>query len=126
MRAEPLPNSTCGACGVTGRISRVGKSEVETIRGRSYEVDKVVRHCDACGQDGENSLDEDWRPEAFARYRADLGMVTPERMVQFRRAYDLRQEEVTALLGWARPPPCARGHGPRCRSKCRSRPRSRW
>lgn len=100
MRAEPLPNSTCGACGVTGRISRVGKSEVETIRGRSYEVDKVVRHCDACGQDGENSLDEDWRPEAFARYRADLGMVTPERMVQFRRAYDLRQEEVTALLGW--------------------------
>lgn len=75
-------------------MARTEKLETETIRGRIFQVTKLLRRCASCGAECENSQDEDWRLSAYARYRAETAMVTPEAMVAFRGAHGLLQEDI--------------------------------
>lgn len=96
----PLPEVSCPECGKVGHVSRLTRRETVAVRGLEFEADKVLRQCDACGAEFENTRDPDWRVAAYAAYRAAKGLVTPERIKAWRREYDLKQAEVTALLGW--------------------------
>jgi DNA-binding transcriptional regulator YiaG len=61
---------------------------------------RVLRQCGACGAEFENTKDPDRRVDAYATYRESKRLLTPERIREWRRSYELKQAEVTALLGW--------------------------
>lgn len=99
-RSEHLPDTTCPACGQVGRVSRFARRETVDVRGLELEVEKFLRHCEACSAEFENTRDPDWRIEGYEKYREVKGMLSPERIKAWRREYDLKQAEVTSLLGW--------------------------
>jgi putative zinc finger/helix-turn-helix YgiT family protein len=97
---EHLPEAICPKCGRGGSISRFARRETVDVRGLEFEVEKILRHCEACGAEFENTKDPDWRTAGYEKYREAKGMLSPERIKAWRRAYDLKQAEVTALLRW--------------------------
>jgi putative zinc finger/helix-turn-helix YgiT family protein len=97
---ECLKDVPCPECGQTGQVHRISRHETVSVRGLEFEVEKVLRRCNACAAEFENTKDADWRIEAYAAYRAAKGMVSPESIRAWRKEYDLKQAEVTALLGW--------------------------
>lgn len=96
----PLPGAICGACGAAGHLARFRRSEAVEVRGIAVRVTKVLRGCGACRAEFENSLDPDWRLDAYAGYRAARGWLTPEEIRDWREARGLTREEATSLLGW--------------------------
>lgn len=100
MNETTLPEVACGACGAQGSVVRFERRGCEDVRGFKVEVTKTLRRCIACGQEFENSRDPDWRVEAYAQFRAAKGWATPEQIVEWRKRYDLSQEDVGRLLGW--------------------------
>ncbi len=97
---EHLPEAICPKCGRGGGVSRFARRETVDVRGLEFEVEKILRRCEACGAEFENTKDPDWRVEGYEKYRKSKGMLSPEQIKGWRRAYDLKQAEVTALLGW--------------------------
>jgi putative zinc finger/helix-turn-helix YgiT family protein len=97
---EHLPEAICPKCGRDGGVSRFARRETVDVRGLEFEVEKILRRCEACGAEFENTKDPDWRVEGYEKYRKSKGMLSPEQIKGWRRAYDLKQAEVTALLGW--------------------------
>lgn len=100
MSETRLPEAVCGACGATGSIVRFERSEREDVRGFPVDVIKTLRRCGRCGEEFENGGDPDWRIDAYAQFRKAKGWATPEQIIEWRRRYDLSQEEVGRLLGW--------------------------
>jgi putative zinc finger/helix-turn-helix YgiT family protein len=100
MDTEQLADLTCSGCGHTGGVVRFSRREDVVIRGLTVGVTKVLRRCDACGEEFENSKDPDWRLAAYAQYRTAKGMVAPAAMRAWRERFGLKQSDVTALLGW--------------------------
>lgn len=97
---EELHDVTCPECGRGGSVTRFRRHETVSVRGMELEVEKVLRRCGACGSEYENTKDPDWRIDAYAMYRKAKGMLAPKRIRDWRGEYDLKQSEVTALLGW--------------------------
>lgn len=100
MSPERLHGVTCGGCGEAGRVFRLARAEQVGIRELSFVVNRVLRRCDACGGEFESSRDPDWRTEAYARYRAAKGMVTPEALRAWREGQGLSAGELAGILGW--------------------------
>ena len=100
IQTGTLPEVPCPDCGVLGRVTRFVRDEVETIRGIEVQASKILRRCDACSVEFENTNDPDWRPAAYANYRAIAGLLSPEEIVLWRKSYGLTQQDVTNLLGW--------------------------
>jgi len=99
-RQDLLPDVTCPHCGRAGNVMRFSREETVTVRGLECQVEKVLRRCGACGAEYENTKDDDWRLDAYAMYREAKGLLTPARIRDWRHDYELKQAEVTALLGW--------------------------
>jgi putative zinc finger/helix-turn-helix YgiT family protein len=97
---EHLPEAICPKCGHGGGVLRFARRETVDVRGLEFEVEKILRRCEACGAEFENTKDPDWRVEGYEKYRKSKGMLSPDQIKGWRRAYDLKQAEVTALLGW--------------------------
>lgn len=95
-KIKPVP---CPACGAAVDTLREKQATVE-IRGTPVSVVQEMRACSACGAEFENSLDQDWRLAAYAKYRAKAGYVTPEQIKQWRAKNGLTQAEVGELLGF--------------------------
>ncbi len=100
MTKEPLPNVACPSCGAVGHVLRASRRENVDVRGESIDVDRIFRHCEACGAEFENTSDPDWKLQAFAEYRARKGMLTPDKVRSWRKSLGLTQRDVTMLLGW--------------------------
>lgn len=97
---ESLPHMPCPACETSGSVVRTTRPAIEVIRGVEVPVTKVVRRCEACGLEFENTRDPDWRPAAYDLYRQKVGLLAPGEIVAWREAYGLTQADVTRLLGW--------------------------
>ena len=100
MSKKKLPGVVCGMCGAQDKIVRFERIEHEDIRGLRVEVTKTLRRCTACDAEFENSRDPDWRVDAYAQFRVARNWVSPEQIQDWRRRYDLSQEDVGRLLGW--------------------------
>lgn len=100
MDGEVLPEVTCSGCGRTGKVVRFSREEEVAVRGLRFSVTKVLRRCEGCGGEFENSRDPDWRVDAYNQYRTAKGMVAPEAIRDWRDHYGLKQADVTGLLGW--------------------------
>jgi putative zinc finger/helix-turn-helix YgiT family protein len=76
------------------------KEEVE-VRGELIKVEVEYYKCKVCGSEFQdpNSTD-DPLDRVYAEYRRIHGMIQPEKIKEFRRKYDLTQQELSNLLGW--------------------------
>lgn len=97
---EKLTDIICPNCGTQGAVTRFLRDETEEVRGVPVQVTKVLRSCEACEVEFENTRDGDWRPAAYAQFRKAMGWVAPEEIIAWRKAFDLSQEDVGRLLGW--------------------------
>ena len=50
---EYLPEAICPECGRGGSVSRFARRETVDVRGLEFEVEKILRHCEACGAEFE-------------------------------------------------------------------------
>jgi putative zinc finger/helix-turn-helix YgiT family protein len=100
MSTELLPNVRCPICGVTGKVARITRHETVRVRDIDVSVNRVLRKCAACGEEFENTLDHDWKIDAYAEYRKARGFCTPDEVRAWRVQYGLTQDEVSQLLSW--------------------------
>lgn len=71
------------------------------LRGEVIEYEDHLATCNVCGtdldlEDGSDVL----RDVVYPIYRAKHKFVTPEKMIEFRKARGLTQKEMSILLGW--------------------------
>jgi putative zinc finger/helix-turn-helix YgiT family protein len=90
----------CPGCEKEAKVTMVRKEEIVTVRGEGIPVVSEYRHCTACGSDFEGTRDRDSLEEAYREYRRRHHMLFPEEIRDFRKARDLSQKELGALLGW--------------------------
>lgn len=100
MSAELLLNESCPICGVTGRVFRLTRAERVRVRDIEVNVNRVLRKCEACDEEFENSQDHDWKLDAYAAYRKEKNFCTPDEVRTWRVGFELTQAEVARLLGW--------------------------
>ena len=100
MSAEALPEIHCPICGHLGKVIRLTRSETIRVRDVDVLINRVLRRCEACGEEFENTQDHDWKVDAFSAYRKAKNFHTPDEVRAWRVEFDLTQDEVSRLLGW--------------------------
>jgi putative zinc finger/helix-turn-helix YgiT family protein len=91
----------CENCGKIRSTHVVERKEELPVRGEPTEVPAKVRICDECGTSlYDEELDTATLKEAFGKYRAKHGIVSPDEISELREKYGLSQRSLGRLLGW--------------------------
>jgi len=94
-------NNICPNCEKVTKIEHIDRIETIAVRNEPIEVKAKYYRCHECGEEFENTRDEhDALELAYREYRRQHGMLQPEDIHSWRKAYDLTQRETSELLGW--------------------------
>lgn len=100
MSTEYIPNAVCPVCGAADKVVRLTRPEIVHVRDIDVRVNRVLRKCEVCNAEFENSRDYDWKRDAYAAYRKEKNYHTPDQVKSWRARFGLTQAEVSQLLGW--------------------------
>jgi putative zinc finger/helix-turn-helix YgiT family protein len=93
-------NGICPNCEKVTSIERINNFEDINIRGEVITIKNDYFLCKECGQEFVNTkINIDPLEEAYKKYRELKGMVTPEEIRDYRKEFNLTQEEFSKLLG---------------------------
>lgn len=91
----------CPYCGKPTPASLVDAVVSHVIRGVEVKVAARLVRCGICGNEFNSpELGQDLAAMALDAYRGKAGLLTPDRIREFRAAFDLTQQELARLLGW--------------------------
>ena len=94
-------NDYCPNCNKECDIEKINTSEIFKVRGDEIEVEVEYYKCNECDIEFED-IDSEIKPieEAYIKYRAKHNMITPEKITELRKKYNLSQREFSLILGW--------------------------
>ncbi len=93
--------SFCPHCEKTTSVRDVRATLSYTIKGVDVVIETSLVKCDECTNEFENpELGHDVAGLALQAYREKTGLLSPNRIREFRKSLDLTQQELGKLLGW--------------------------
>jgi putative zinc finger/helix-turn-helix YgiT family protein len=93
-------NGICPNCEKVTSIERVNNFEDINIRGEVITIKNDYFLCKECGQEFvDTKINIDPLEEAYRKYRELKGMIKPEEIRDYRKKFNLTQEEFSKLLG---------------------------
>ena len=88
-------------CNTKNSIAEINAPEVLEVRGEMISVNTSFLRCQECGEEYYDTRENnDFFNLAYREYRDKHNMIQPEELKNFRKEYDLTQQELTRLLGW--------------------------
>lgn len=96
MKAEEF----CPNCEDYRETKVIEKDENYTVRGQDIVVPVMAQSCCTCGEQiGSDEEDQKVLDTVYAEYRKRNDLLTPERIKNIRKGYQLSQKSFAALLG---------------------------
>ena len=90
----------CPNCEMDQETTTAYRDQMYRVRDRSITIRVAEVVCGACGQAvGSDRQDKEILDAAYAEYRRQTELLTPERIRQIRQRYCLSQKSFAALLG---------------------------
>lgn len=96
-----MTKEICPKCSANNKYTETIISESVTIKNEKISLEIPILCCNECGEEfyiideGNDILDL-----AYREYRSRHNMVQPEGIKEFRKKFDLTQQELAKLLGW--------------------------
>ena len=91
----------CPKCEEMTEVESVRTREEVLVRGETFSVYCEYFRCTLCNSEFEKSGSGiDPLAEAYKKYQVKHDMITSDKMIKFRKNYDLTQKELSELLGW--------------------------
>ncbi len=91
----------CPRCEEITEVESVRTRKEVLVRGDTFLVYCEYFRCTLCDSEFEKSESRiDPLAEAYKKYQEKHDMITSEKMIEFRKKYDLTQKQLSELLGW--------------------------
>lgn len=92
--------SVCPICRGQGTVTPHTVEEAREVRGEEFVVQAEYFHCSQCESEFEPEEGETGLTQARVKYRAKYDMVQPQQLAEWRKALDISQSDLAAILGW--------------------------
>lgn len=76
---------------------------IDEYRGYKVNVKQNIAVCDNCSERiYVSELENENLKSLYQKYRDMSGIISPEKIIQFRKKYDISKEELVAILDWGK------------------------